>query len=270
MNTPRKTDDASAAFFSSIGVSLEDAETRLEAVWPDWRSPCAIRQYFRGKGHVEVLYFSALSIADPGMEEILEIGTGMMETSLLIARLWPEAQVLTVDLPRGGGRNYHRPREPVQYEQVGRFDSDDPADIEKFRRNQEESPDNLSLLETDSFFLLKELNCTMGLVEVDGGLSVPTFDLVYVDAGHHYPSVSWDLMVAYNILKPGGWMLMDDYYDGVIKSTGQNFDVKHAVDTMANIVPERVDLLPLHCLEYNCNTHPDRGRMGCLRKNSGS
>lgn len=56
------------------------------------------------------------------------------------------------------------------------------------------------------------------------------FDWIYIDAGHDYESVKKDLTEAFRILKPNGYLVMNDYvmYDhyakeqyGVVKATNE-------------------------------------------------
>jgi len=52
-------------------------------------------------------------------------------------------------------------------------------------------------------------------------------DMIYVDAGHFYESVSVDIKLYWELLKPGGVMLGDDYsnetWDGVVKAVHEFF-----------------------------------------------
>ena len=48
-------------------------------------------------------------------------------------------------------------------------------------------------------------------------------DIVYIDAGHEYESVKLDIDIFWSILKPGGFMLFDDYaWSGVIKAVDEH------------------------------------------------
>lgn len=52
-------------------------------------------------------------------------------------------------------------------------------------------------------------------------------DIIYVDAGHFYESVSIDIRLYWELVKPGGVMLGDDYspntWDGVVKAVHEFF-----------------------------------------------
>jgi hypothetical protein len=48
-------------------------------------------------------------------------------------------------------------------------------------------------------------------------------DIVYIDAGHEYEAVKLDIGVFWSLLKPGGFMLLDDYaWDGVKKAADEH------------------------------------------------
>jgi predicted O-methyltransferase YrrM len=48
-------------------------------------------------------------------------------------------------------------------------------------------------------------------------------DIVYIDAGHEYEAVKLDISVFWTLLKPGGFMLLDDYaWEGVKKAADEH------------------------------------------------
>lgn len=51
------------------------------------------------------------------------------------------------------------------------------------------------------------------------GLEPESFDVVYVDGAHEAPAALSDIVTSWNLLKPGGIMLVDDYLGG---SPGQD------------------------------------------------
>jgi hypothetical protein len=56
---------------------------------------------------------------------------------------------------------------------------------------------------------------------VNGALTLSHFDvkadMVYIDAGHDYDSVVADLILYKDIVRPGGFLLGDDWFHGPIK-----------------------------------------------------
>jgi len=56
-------------------------------------------------------------------------------------------------------------------------------------------------------------------------LNLRDIDVVVIDAVHSYSAVRQDTVSSYNILKPNGYIIYDDY--------GAYTEIQHAVDTMA-------------------------------------
>ena len=56
---------------------------------------------------------------------------------------------------------------------------------------------------------------------INGGLTLMKLgvqaDLVYIDAGHEYQSVAFDLQLYKNLVRPGGYLLGDDWFHPPIK-----------------------------------------------------
>ena len=99
--------------------------------------------------------------------------------------------------------------------------------------------ENITFLETNSFFM--------------PSLNIPQqFDIAWVDGGHSYPTVAWDIMHAYNVTKKGGFLLMDDY-------NRPNSDVKQVVDRVNEIIDEEIHFLPFTGYDSN-------GKICWLRK----
>lgn len=193
-------------FCQSFNTTIAQAEARLsERVGED----CL---YFINKDTIgeqlESLYFSIISIVMEDVEKILEIGTGMGTKTNILSKLFPKAHIYTLDLPK----------------------SDNDFDKLALRKEKEElfhvniARENITFLETNSFFM--------------PSLNIPQrFDLAWVDGGHCYPTVAWDIMYAYNATKKGGFLLMDDY-------NRPNSDVKQVVDRVNEVIEEEIYFLP--------------------------
>ena len=57
---------------------------------------------------LEALYFSIISILSEDIEEILEIGTGVGTKTNILSKLFPQAHIHTLDLPKFD--NYNTPQ----------------------------------------------------------------------------------------------------------------------------------------------------------------
>ena len=66
------------------------------------------------------------------------------------------------------------------------------------------------------------------------------FEIVWVDGGHQFPVVAWDIMLAYNYLEDGGFMFIHDYYVEPAKAS----QVKDTIDYIKNRIKEKVWYLP--------------------------
>lgn len=165
------------------------------------------------KGHLYVLYFAMASLAIADAKNILELGTGLGQATAVLSDLFPETTVYTIDLPERD-RDYHmswRKRKAKH--------------IKVFKKSI--ARDNVIFIQSNTFFL--------------PSLELPNrFELIWVDGGHKFPVVAWDIMFAYNHLSSGGFMLMHDYS---VESYPMS-QVKDVVDYMDGRIKERIQILP--------------------------
>lgn len=155
------------------------------------------------------VYFAMVALHHPHVKKILEIGTGSGRATILLSKLFPEANVWTFDIPE-----------------------DDPSfgRLGKKEGNREEIRDRMQLIENIVYF---EKNSFF--------LSAMTFlpnyfDLIFIDGGHEYPSVAWDLAYGYGHLNRKGFMFIHDY--------GNRGNVQAAVDYMVQRIPHKIFFLP--------------------------
>lgn len=68
-----------------------------------------------------------------------------------------------------------------------------------------------------------------------------TFDMIYLDGDHEYKGVVKDLEVAYQKIKPNGWLMGHDYEMNMKKAkTSCHFGVKQAVDEFCERYNQRI------------------------------
>lgn len=145
------------------------------------------RNFNREKDSIHWLLFSALS-KKQYVKKILEIGTYDGEFTYILSRLFNKSHITTVDLPFD---------DPLLKKFYDRDKSNYlSAYLEKQSRNI--SIDNITMIKSNSFYLLDALE------------EKEKFDLIWVDGGHLYPEVAWDLCNAYFLLRKGGILLCDD------------------------------------------------------------
>jgi predicted O-methyltransferase YrrM len=132
-----------------------------------------------------LLVFGALSRALPDMREIIEIGTYDGRAAMLLANLFPQARVTTIDLAAD---------DPI-YSQS--YQSARTADFVRRRNETLSGSSRVRFVETNSLSLATDLGAGR-------------FDLVWVDGDHDFPVVAVDLANAVRLAKPGGFVMCDD------------------------------------------------------------
>jgi len=132
-----------------------------------------------------LVLLGALSRNAGELKEVLEIGTYDGRTALILSHLFPSASVTTIDLP---------PNDPIygaSYE-VARSNEFVNRRNEYLGRNK-----RVKFVEMNSLDLTRKS-------ETD------TYDLIWVDGDHDFPTVGIDLANAVRLLRPGGYLLCDD------------------------------------------------------------
>jgi predicted O-methyltransferase YrrM len=119
-------------------------------------------------------------------KRILELGTFRGQFTAILAELYPDAEVFTVDLPDWDPlvlRMYKRQKPDV-------------LERERAAREHNLNRSNVTRVEANSFFLLDAI--------------AGPFDAIWVDAGHKFPDVAWDICNAFHLARPGGIVMLDD------------------------------------------------------------
>jgi len=138
------------------------------------------------KDSIHWLVFAAYAKSGKSINRILEIGTFDGEFTWLLSQLFPETTIVTVDLPEG---------DPLLRGLYDREDEEKYVQYQAIQKNNINQP-NIQALKTNSLFLLNHV--------------APSFDLIWVDGGHLYPEVAWDISHAWYLCAPGGAVLCDD------------------------------------------------------------
>jgi predicted O-methyltransferase YrrM len=174
--------------FAAAGLDPVAGRTRLDEVLG-----ALFGQRFdhvTGTDSVHWLLFACISLTDAGkdMRDILEIGTFRGKTTVILKALFPQAQVVTCDLPDN---------DPILAASYRRGDAAGMAEYKQMRDSRVKQ-DGIRFVEANSFFL----------PEVARG----PYDLIWMDGGHLYPEVAWDMANAWHMCRPGGLVLCDDVY----------------------------------------------------------
>lgn len=168
--------------FEKAGLDMGAAQAALNQVLQDLRGS----DFDFASDSIHWLVFSALSVAKIEVRNILEIGTFDGEFTWILSKLFPQAKITTIDLPAS---------DPLLRDFYNR---EEDSDFQRYKAKQKANlaNENINLIESNSFFLLDKVN--------------EKFDLIWVDGGHLYPEVAWDLCSAYHLCREGGQVLCDD------------------------------------------------------------
>lgn len=173
------------AKFTVLGLDFEKGTTKLEGILNELGRPRDSAD--RSMRSIHWVLFACLSELSPlPIKRILEIGTYDGETAFILSKLFPASEIVTVDLPED---------DPIFHDSYVR---DDAQTLAKFKARQRTNlkPENIKYKALNSFFLPGH---------VEGG-----FDLIWVDGGHLYPEIAWDICNAYSLCTAGGFIMIDD------------------------------------------------------------
>lgn len=200
---------------ATFGKSWHEVEKKLNTVgMQDYAK--AIPNYSYGDGYVlHWVFFAMASLVLKDVKNVLEIGSGAGASTAVIARLFPESTIYTIDVPE------FDPKYGKGWRGAERRWGNTPRFKENIAR------DNIEFIESNSFFLP-----TLGLPK--------QFEFIFVDGDHTYPVVASDIMFSYNSLVDGGFLFMHDY-EVIPKTTN---DVSNTVNWMRERIKERIFFLP--------------------------
>lgn len=174
--------------FADLGLDMGAGLKRLNAILlPMSGKPF---DHVTGTDSVHWLLFSCLSLTEWGcnVRDILEIGTFRGKTTVILKELFPAANIVTCDLPEN---------DPILVNSYGRGSPEALAEY-KATRDQRVRRSGVRFIEKNSFFLPSE--------------APGPYDLIWMDAGHLYPEVAWDMCNSWHLCKAGGRILCDDIY----------------------------------------------------------
>ena len=141
-----------------------------------------------------LILLSAVSIMCPNIAHILEIGTYDGRTALLLSRLFPSANIKTIDLPSSEDSF------KTSYGRCEMFDD--------FLINRNETIRGAKNIQFEELNSLQLYNCDQ------------CFDLIWIDGAHGYPTVAMDIINAVRLAEKGAFVLVDDLWTSVSQSDG--------------------------------------------------
>ena len=132
------------------------------------------------------ILFASISKSQ-SINNILEIGTYNGYNAAYLSYLFPNSNILTLELPA----------DDETYLSTYRIQKD-PYKIFFIKKRDEliDSLKNVQMLNVNSFKLIFENN--------------KKFDLIFIDGSHIYPYVAFDLANSLRLLQPNGFVILDD------------------------------------------------------------
>jgi len=200
--------------FDVFGVTLEQVKKRLkEAGYADYVR--IIENPGMDKIISHPLFFTMASLLLKDVKNVLEIGSGTGSGTKRLSRLFPDATIYTVDIPK---------TDPSFHKKAWR--GTHAWEIPRFTNNIQAK--NIVFVESNSLFL--------------SSLDLPNkFDFIFVDGDHHYPFVAVDTMYAYSRIRTGGFLFMDN-----LEVVPKMYDTTQMVDLLKDKIKEEVLILPLY------------------------
>ena len=124
---------------------------------------------------------------------ILEIGTFDGRSAVVLANLFKNAEIVTIDLPSDSN----------EYKDIYHRDSSNQIFVKK-RNKLLRRYEHINFMEINSINLAKFEN--------------DSFDFIWIDGAHGYPVVSIDIINACRLVRKGGIIMLDDVHKFVRKS----------------------------------------------------
>ena len=134
----------------------------------------------------EQILFSAISNHHQ-VSRILEIGTATGRSTFMLSQLFPDSKILTIELPESDSVFLDYAGMKGNIQKLAEFNQT------QFRNIREK---NIEFVRCNSFFL--------------PAITGETFDLIWVDGGHFFPEVSWDICNAFHYCNTDGHIIVDD------------------------------------------------------------
>ena len=184
--TDFKKQAANEALLSELGLPVASVEPLLKRFDLQYRSENLSWHYH---------FFASWSLSSGGNlpGSILEIGTESGDFANFLGNIFPSKDIFTIDLAESSEKfksEYGRGDETTRSEYLE-------------KRSQNLAGSNVNFVTLDSTFILRHF--------ARGGIdSTGLFDAIWVDGDHQNPQVTIDIIQSLALLKPGGFLLVDD------------------------------------------------------------
>ncbi len=168
--------------FSSLNLDYDKSMDLLNSVIDK-------KEYDSNFDSVHWLLAAAFSLKSKNnINRILEIGTYDGEFTKTLSRLFPNAEIVTIDLPE---------EDPILKKLYNRDNQKILSEYLKKQKNNT-AAENIKSIKKNTFFLFDKID------------PLNKFDFIWVDGGHTYPDIAWDLSNSYYLLGENGVLMCDD------------------------------------------------------------
>lgn len=181
------------AAFSKLGFNRSKALDKLNQTLQNIYAKNYTEK--NGMWSEHLILFAAISASDYKINKILEIGTFNGETTRILSALFPSSEIRTIDLP------FSQILETKMYT----YETEDNQLLAK-RSTNLKLLSNVDFFETNSLSLINSLD---------------SYDLIWVDGDHSYPTAAIDIANGVRMLNKGGLAICDDVY---IKASSTQHD----------------------------------------------
>ncbi len=178
------TDEEQSRIYELVGLDRSAGVKKLVSILSNSSESVFFEDDGMHSEHLAII--AAISESSHKINHVLEIGTYDGRAATILADLFPDATITTIDLPNADSdfsSTYHR--------------DNDAASFIKKRDNLLSKSKNIQFLQMNS----------LGLANFKDG-----FDLIWIDGAHGYPVVSMDVINSYRLCNQNGFVLIDDVW----------------------------------------------------------
>lgn len=197
--------------FEAAGLDYLSAESKVDDLY------AALPEIRESSEHHKVFAGIAAAAMNPFLR-CLEIGTHSGKGAAALSQLFPESEIVTIDLPDA---------DPLFVSSYSREKAHSRRAFLLERDRRLSGLDNVRFQERDSLSLTIE---------------VAKFDVIWIDGAHNLPTVAVDIANSIRMLNPGGYIAVDDVY-----TSGRDKNVYESVGAFQTISAfERAGLIVSH------------------------
>ena len=187
--------------YSTIGLNREEGIKKLSQLQNKY--PFIIKEM--SSEHQTL--FSSSSINNNNIKKILEIGTYDGTNAFLLSQLFPDSEIITIDL-----------------------DDEDRSFVNSYDREQTASDfckDRDEVLSKSNNIIFRKTN------SLNLSFNNEKFDLIWIDGAHGYPVVTSDIVNSIRLLNTDGIIMCDDVWKSVPRNQDSMYSSIASYETLS-------------------------------------